>query len=234
MSSLDARICDLKRLATGKIGSRLKHEIGYARRISLVNDGKYDALLSQALDALEAAARTSGTLTDADALAVEQRLLPMQADCKKYRLLMVGHAHIDMNWMWRYDETVSITLDTFRTVLNLMQEFPEFTFAQSQASTYRIVEEFEPAMLEEIRARIAAGQWEVAASTWVEADRNMPSVESVARHFLYSDAQCRIYHIHQRLQRLVAEQGTGHPPHRPTHPDGAFSLLLFRVHVRCV
>lgn len=186
MSSLDARICDLKRLATGKIGSRLKHEIGYARRISLVNDGKYDALLSQALDALEAAARTSGALTDADALAVEQRLLPMQADCKKYRLLMVGHAHIDMNWMWRYDETVSITLDTFRTVLNLMREFPEFTFAQSQASTYRIVEEFEPAMLEEIRARIAAGQWEVAASTWVEADRNMPSVESVARHFLYT------------------------------------------------
>jgi alpha-mannosidase len=34
----------------------------------------------------------------------------------------VGHAHIDMNWMWGYDETASITLDTFRTMLDLMNE----------------------------------------------------------------------------------------------------------------
>ena len=91
-----------------------------------------------------------------------------------------------MNWMWRYDETVQVTLDTFRTVLNLMKEFPQFTFSQSQASVYRIAEEFAPEMLEEIRARAQEGRWEVTASTWVEADRNMPCAESTARHHLYT------------------------------------------------
>ena len=143
--------------------------------------------------------------------------MPMQADCKKYRLLMVGHAHIDMNWMWRYDETVSITLDTFRTVLNLMKEFPDFTFAQSQASTYRIIEEFEPSMLDEIRARIASGQWEVAASTWVEADRNMPSAESVARHFLYTKRYLpKLLGINPESQNLDYEPDTfGHHANVP-------------------
>lgn len=217
MSNLDARICDLTGISTGKIGSRLKHEISYARRVSLVNGGKYDTLLCEALDTLESAAHVNGALTDADALAVEQRLMPMQADCKKYRLLMVGHAHIDMNWMWRYDETVSITLDTFRTVLNLMKEFPDFTFAQSQASTYRIVEEFEPSMLDEIRARIASGQWEVAASTWVEADRNMPSAESVARHFLYTKRYLpKLLGINPESQNLDYEPDTfGHHANVP-------------------
>ena len=35
-------------------------------------------------------------------------------------MICVAHAHIDMNWMWRWDETVAITLDTFRTMLDLI------------------------------------------------------------------------------------------------------------------
>ncbi len=91
-----------------------------------------------------------------------------------------------MNWMWRFDETVAITLDTFRTMLTLMTEYPAFTFSQSQASVYRIVEEHDPEMLKEIRKRVKEGRWEVTASTWVEADKNMPSGESLARHALYA------------------------------------------------
>jgi len=81
---------------------------------------------------------------------------------------------------------VTITLDTFRTVLEFMREFPDFRFSQSQASVYEIVERYDPDMIPEIRARIASGQWEVAASTWVEADKNLPSGESAARHLLYT------------------------------------------------
>jgi alpha-mannosidase len=91
-----------------------------------------------------------------------------------------------MNWMWRFDETVAATLDTFRTMLNLMEEYPEFKFSQSQASVYKIVEEFDPDMLEEIKKRIKEGRWEVTASTWVESDKNMPNGESLVRHILYT------------------------------------------------
>jgi alpha-mannosidase len=79
-----------------------------------------------------------------------------------------------MNWMWDYAETVAISLDTFRTMLNLMNEYPDFKFSQSQASVYEIVEKYDPEMLEEIRERVREGRWEVTATTWVEADKNMP------------------------------------------------------------
>ena len=105
---------------------------------------------------------------------------------KAYKVIHVGHAHIDMNWMWRFDETVAITLDTFRTVLALMDDYPAFTFLQSQASVYRIVEEFAPELLPEIQRRIQEGRWEVVANTWVEADKNLPNGESMARHLLYT------------------------------------------------
>ena len=86
--------------------------------------------------------------------AAEQALLPLSEAAKAYEVLFVGHAHIDMNWMWGWQETVAVTLATLRTALNLMREYPDFTFSQSQASVYRIVEEYDPDMMAEIRARV--------------------------------------------------------------------------------
>jgi alpha-mannosidase len=41
-------------------------------------------------------------------------------------------------------------------------------------------------MIDEIKARVKEGRWEIAASTWVETDKNMPNGESLARHILYT------------------------------------------------
>ena len=188
MGKLDGAVRRLDALTVGKMGERLRYEIRYARRVSETLGGRHDALILRAIEAARYAAERAGVLTDAAAVEIENMLMPMQADCKKYTLIVCGHAHIDMNWMWRYDETVQITLDTFRTVLTLMREFPEFTFSQSQASVYRIVQEFDPDMLEEIKSRIHEGRWEVTASSWVEPDHNMGSAESMARHHLYTRA----------------------------------------------
>ncbi|MEZ0537455.1 alpha-mannosidase [Caldicellulosiruptoraceae bacterium PP1] len=117
---------------------------------------------------------------------IEEILKPISKFAKEFTIICVGHAHIDMNWMWGYHETVSVTLDTFRTVLNLMNEYKDFTFSQSQASVYKIVEEYHPKMLEEIKNRVKEGRWEIIASTWVETDKNMPNGESLARHILYT------------------------------------------------
>ena len=69
-------------------------------------------------------------------------------------------------------------------MLALMQAYPQFKFSQSQASVYQIVETYAPEMLPEIKQRIQEGRWEVTASTWVEADKNLPNGESHARHLL--------------------------------------------------
>ena len=148
--------------------------------------GRFDEVIDRAVDALFSSYEKNGTITKEAALAAEEALLPTADAVKAYTVHCVAHAHIDMNWMWGFPETAAVTMDTFRTMLDLMNEYPQFTFSQSQASTYRITETYDPEMLEEIKARVKEGRWEVAASTWVEADKNMPAGESFARHALYA------------------------------------------------
>ena len=114
----------------------------------------------------------------------EELLAPLAESAKHYTVHCVGHAHIDMNWMWSWPETVAATNDTFNTVLRLMDEFPGFTFSQSQASVYAIIEEFNPEMLAQIRRRVTEKRWEITASHWVENDKNMAGGEALSRHLL--------------------------------------------------
>jgi len=116
----------------------------------------------------------------------EAALQPIGQVAKEYTLLCVSHAHIDMNWMWSWPETVAVTNDSFQTMLTLMDEFPGFIYSQSQAATYHLIEKYNPPMFEIIRQRVQEGRWEVTASQWVEGDKNMASGESISRHMLYT------------------------------------------------
>ena len=125
-------------------------------------------------------------ISDVFLYEAESALEPLGEKIKDLTVLAVAHAHIDMNWMWRFDETVSITLSTFRTLLDLIDEFPGMTFAQSQASVYRIAELYDPEILRRIQDRVKEGVWETTVSSWVETDKNMPSAETLSRHILYA------------------------------------------------
>ena len=184
--TLQEKLVRLSGYKHGYWPNRIVSEITYALHMSEVEDNRYDALVGQAEDLLLDAIGRDGLITITNAKKAEKILAPLSADAKKYRVHLVGHAHIDMNWMWGYNETASIAVDTFRTMLDLMNEYPEFHFSQSQASVYKIIEEFAPSMIKEIRKRVREGRWEVSAGAWVENDKNMPSGESQARHILYT------------------------------------------------
>lgn len=179
-------LADLNMQAKGYWAQRILAECTYAIQVSLAKKGKYDVLIAETLTFLQNAFRRNGALIQADCKKAEKLLLPMQADAKQYSISLISHAHIDMNWMWGYSETVAITLETFRTILKFLKEYPQFTYAQSQASVYRIVEQHEPEMLKEIKKYIKQGRWEVTASQWVEADKNCSNGEAQARHLLYT------------------------------------------------
>ncbi|HAU36383.1 MAG TPA: hypothetical protein DCX07_01530 [Phycisphaerales bacterium] len=151
------------------------HEADWRKRIARAAAAVRKVLANGDPSAISAAVATA-----------EKTLAPIGKVAKTYTLHCVAHAHIDMNWMWSWPETVSVTIDTFTTMLKLMEEFEGFCFTQSQASVYSIVEEYAPAMLEQIRRRVSEGRWEVAASHWVEGDKNLASGESLARHLLYT------------------------------------------------
>ena len=104
----------------------------------------------------------------------------------KKKLYLVGNAHLDPVWQWRWQEGSAEAKATIRSALDRMKEFPEFRFVCSSASVYQWVEEFAPEMFEEVKQRVAEGRFTVVGGWHVQPDCNLPSGEAYARQSLYS------------------------------------------------
>jgi alpha-mannosidase len=180
---------DQSRKRTEHLVYRIRGEIEFARKLasrSQVDHPDWTALAEQGEKRLVDALQQGPVDWAAIVAEIEALLEPLSAAAQSYTMHCVGHAHIDMNWMWSWPETVAVTNDTFTTVLALMEEYPEFCFSQSQASVYAILEEHNPALLARVAEKVREGRWEVTASHWVEGDKNMASGESLCRHLLYT------------------------------------------------
>lgn len=101
-------------------------------------------------------------------------------------LYLIGNAHLDPVWLWRWTEGCQEARATFRSALDRMNEFPDFIFTCAQAALYQWVEEIDPAMFAEIRQRVHEGRWVIVGGWWMQPDCNTPSGESFARQALYA------------------------------------------------
>lgn len=109
-----------------------------------------------------------------------QKRYPPQGD-----VVLTGHAHIDLAWLWPYRETRSKLRRTFHTALSLMERFEGFRFNQSTAHYYAQIAEDDPKLFETVLNKVKTGQWETVGGMWIEPDTMMPSGESLARQILY-------------------------------------------------
>jgi alpha-mannosidase len=103
----------------------------------------------------------------------------------KHTIFPVGHAHLDTAWLWPLRVTREKMMHTAATQLGLMERYPEYVFAHSQASQYEWLEQRWPSLFEKVAQAVASGQWEPVGSMWVEADCNLSGGESLVRQFLY-------------------------------------------------
>lgn len=171
---------------SGIWAKRILSQMNYL--LELLDDMSEDqsSLLEKSVEELWDYVQQNGAVSKEIVEKLEMELMPLASLAKSLEVLLIAHAHIDMNWMWGFQETASVTVDTFETMLQLMEEYPQFTFSQSQASVYRIIEKYYPELLERIRKRVQEGRWEITASSWVENDKNMSGSEAMARHLLYT------------------------------------------------
>jgi alpha-mannosidase len=138
--------------------------------------------------ALNAAAGVLRRFTDDEAAAAREILAPELAKRggdPSLTISAIGHAHIDLGWLWPIRETIRKGARTFATALRFMERYPDYHFGASQPQLYRWMKDHYPTVYAEVTERIAEDRWETQGAMWVEADTNVPSGESLVRQVLY-------------------------------------------------
>ncbi len=143
------------------------------------------------VSALDAAETASGNARGQAEAKFDASLKTAQGQLEVLRPLLEtatfhlsGNSHVDAAWLWPWTETVDVVRRTFSTALQLMNEYPGYTFTQSAAAYNEWMADKCPTMNAEIKKRIAEGRWEIVGGMWVEPDLNMPDGESLVRQLL--------------------------------------------------
>jgi alpha-mannosidase len=118
------------------------------------------------------------------ALATLQQGIAQAGPALDVDIVAVGHAHIDVAWLWSIAQTRRKVARTFSSVLRLMEQFPEFCFLQSQPQLYQYLAEDHPQIFQQVRARVAEGRWEPTGGMWIEADCNLSGAEALVRQLM--------------------------------------------------
>lgn len=108
-----------------------------------------------------------------------------QGTNSRFTVTTLGHAHIDLAWLWPIRETKRKAARTFATVLRNMEKYPEYLFGVSQPQMLEWVREDHPKLFESFKALIEKGRIEPQGGFWVESDTNIPCGESLVRQMLY-------------------------------------------------
>lgn len=165
-----------------RFASEAYHAIADERRRRLLELAVEDAMV--AFDLTAPRQQFLAELAHAREL-LAQRVAEIARDPEGGRLMLTGHTHIDTAYLWPLRETVRKCGRTFATACWMMDRYPQFHFACSQAQLYEYTKRYYPAVYQRLKARVAEGRWENTGAMWVEADCNVTSGEALVRQILH-------------------------------------------------
>lgn len=100
-------------------------------------------------------------------------------------LYLMGQSHLDVAWLWPIAETKRKIARTMSNQLALMDEYPEYTYTQSQPYLFQLVKTLYPELHVRIKQAVKEGRIVPEGSMWVEPDTNLPSGESLIRQAMH-------------------------------------------------
>lgn len=136
-------------------------------------------------------------------------LAPFEERVGSLRVHAVAHSHIDLAWLWRWDDTVQVVERDAEAVLALLDEFPELRFTHSQPATYEVLREKRSDLFRRVVAHVEAGRWESATVQWVESDENIVGGEALAQQVAQGVDWSR-RHLSQSPRVWLAPDTFGH------------------------
>lgn len=163
--------------------------------------------------------------------SVDEILKPFEPYAKEFKVHLIAHSHIDMNWLWDMEDTIDICQRDFKTICDILDENPDLYFSQSQAAVYEIVKKHNPDLLKRAKENIQKGKWDVTAATWVEHDLNTSGGETFARQVLLASKFVED-ELGTKPSQICWEPDTfGHPATLPNIL--AKSGVKYYYHFRC-
>jgi len=123
--------------------------------------------------------------TWSEASQIAKKFMSQHNGDSQHVIYSTGHCHIDVAWLWPYGETKRKCARSWSSQLALMNKFKHYKFSQSQAQLYEWTKQLYPELYQQIKQKVATGQFVPVGGTWVEMDGILPSGESMARQFLY-------------------------------------------------
>jgi alpha-mannosidase len=101
---------------------------------------------------------------------------------------VVTDAHLDTQWLYDIQRTRDeFVPNTLRRNFALFEKYPEYVFNFEGAYRYYLAKENYPDDYAKLKTYIAKGNWAVAGGMVDMPDVNVPSAESLMRHFLYGN-----------------------------------------------
>ncbi len=110
---------------------------------------------------------------------------PIYRGTNRPQIIVSGHAHLDVGWMWPYWRTHQKIAHTVSNVLGLMERYPDYHYSQSQPQLLHWLKEDVPELYARVKQRVAEGRFEPVGAMWVEADCNLTSGESLIRQIIH-------------------------------------------------
>ena len=101
-------------------------------------------------------------------------------------IYLIGNAHLDICWLWDYEEGFQEVRATFRSAIDRIQEYEEHVFSSASSAHYEMVLHSDPALFQEIKKAVKSGRWHIVGGWYLQPDCNAPSGESFVRQGLYA------------------------------------------------
>ncbi|MCL2513656.1 MAG: hypothetical protein FWF08_07120 [Oscillospiraceae bacterium] len=102
-----------------------------------------------------------------------------------FQFSAVGHAHLDLAWLWPIRESKRKAARTFTNQIVNIKRYPDYVFGASQAQLYEWVKDEYPRIYAQVKELAKTKNWDVQGATWVEMDSNLIGGESMIRQFFY-------------------------------------------------
>ncbi len=123
-----------------------------------------------------------------------RKILKLSGDPDQFIAHLVGESHIDIAWLWRFEQTRKKAAVTLRKAIFHAKRFPgKYCYALSEPILLQWVKEDDPKLFAQVQETVKAGGIELVGGSYVEPDCMMPTAEAFIRQRLYG---MRFYRDH--------------------------------------